>query len=273
MKHQGLTCPAILAGLFFLPTAYAVDRLPIDFPNGGFEETTEQVSSDGTQTAIYPARWSVTNGFTHDGAYGDINAIIELDPTNVRPGSPGKQSLHIKHPPSRFPTRYQSHLASSATSEIELTGMTFDAEVWVKTQDWWGSNSHYFHIWLMPIDYDGIVFDNMQSLSPWAIHLGPASDRWNELLNEPVQARMVANTIWGTTPWTKYRLENIPIEDPGVYGFFIQMTAWYNNTDNGQRTDQPEFELTGDCHVWIDDLKLVIPSGSDQQDVSGWMLH
>ncbi|HQP99716.1 MAG TPA: hypothetical protein PLY86_14765 [bacterium] len=273
MKQSGLTCLVLLAGLCFLPAVYAVDRLPIEFPNPGFEQTTSQTSFDTTQTATYPAEWNVINGFTHGGAYGDINAIVELDPTNVRPGSTGTQSVHIKHPQSRFPTRYQSHLAGTALSDVELTGMTFDAEVWVKTQDWWGSSSHYFHIWLMPVDADGVVFDNMQSMSQWAIFLGPGSDHWNELLNESVQTRLLETLVWGTTPWTKYRLENILIEDPGVYGFFIQMTGWYNNTDNGQRTDQPQYELTGDCHVWIDDLKLVIPSGSDQQDVSGWMLH
>ena len=82
----------------------------------------------------------------------------------------------------------------------------------------------------------------------------------------------IGNRVAATTDWTLYRLEGFPIEEPDTYGFWFQVSAWYNNTDNGMRTDDPT-EVTGDAQVWIDDLRLVIPSGSDQVSVETWMLY
>ncbi len=76
----------------------------------------------------------------------------------------------------------------------------------------------------------------------------------------------ILKRIAGTTEWTLYRLENNEIVDPDTFGFYIQVSAWFNNTGKAG-------EVAGEAHAWVDDMKLVVPSGSDQTDVPGWMLY
>ena len=271
MKRIGVFPLILVVTLFSVSVVCAQERLPIDFENGDFEKSQTVTSWDGSQTANYPAGFQVYNGFIN-AAYGGIDTVLELDTTEVRPGSTGKQSVHVMHPPSRFTSSYQTHLSQVALFDTDLYGLTFDAEIWIKTQDWWGNSSHYVHVWLMPVDQEGIEFDAMQSLSYYAYFLGPKSSEWETLKEESVQTRLNENKLFETNDWTLCRLENIPVEEPDTYGYRVQISCWYTNSDNGQRTTD-EGEITGECHAWFDDLKLVIPSGSDQVGVSDWMLY
>ncbi|MFH1741377.1 MAG: hypothetical protein ABIH23_20425 [bacterium] len=255
--------PALLALSVFLGglQAYAQERLSIDFPNGGFERTTRVTAIDGSVRTV-PASCTFYAGFLN-AAYGDATCILEADTTEIRPGSPGKTSVHILHPAYRFPTSYQTHISQVAVRTQDLTGLTADVEVWIKCDNWWGNTNHYIQVWVMPVAADGLPFGSTDATNPLALFLGPNPD-------DPTNP--VKNRIATTTEWTLYRLEGIEIQEPGTRGFWFQVIAWYNNTDNGARTDDVG-EVTGDAQVWIDDLRLVVPSGSDQVPVENWMLY
>lgn len=244
-------------------SSFAQEQLPVVFPNGDFEATTPVQGLNG-ETRIMPADCTFYTGFTTGGGFGDAAAILVSDENEKRPGSPGARSVHIMHPPSRFPTRYQSHFAQVAVGPDLLTGMTFDIEVWMRTDNWWNSTSHYVQAWIIPVDAEGVPLGDANALDPLVIFIGPYPD--------DVKSQ-VQNRLAGTTEWTLYRLENIEIIEPDTYGFYFQVSAWYNNTDTGNRVPGDPGEVTGEAHLWVDDLRLVVPSGSDQTDVNGWMLY
>ena len=247
----------IALGTAFTPAAAnGQERLNVGFRNGDFERTTSIIGVDGTRRTG-PASTVFFSGFTHGGGYGDELAILETDPNEARPGSSGTSSVHIMHPELFLEARYQTHLGQTARGSQELTGLTFDVELWIRTENWWDSINHYVQAWVMPVDAAGVTLGDTHALDPLAILVGPHPD-------DPTD--QILNRIAGTTEWTLYRLENIEIVDPDTFGFYIQVSAWFNNTGKAG-------EVAGEAHAWVDDMKLVVPSGSDQTDVPGWMLY
>lgn len=242
-------------------TSFAQEQLPVAFPNGDFEATTS-VQGLNEEIRLMPADCSYYCGFLNS-AFGDATALLVSDDTEKRPGSIGERSVHIMHPQSRFPTRFQSHFSQVAVGPDELTGLTLDIEVWIRSENWWKSASHYIQVWFAPVDAEGITLGEPNALDPLVMFIGPNPD---DITSQ------VTNRIWGTTEWTLYRLENVEILEPDTFGFYFQVSAWYNNTDTGNRVPGDPGEVTGDAHLWVDDLRLVVPSGSDQTDVNGWML-
>ncbi len=266
MKHAAFFYALILFLLLSSPITFAQERLSVDFPNGGFERKASFPGTDGT-SRLGPANCIVYSPYTSGSSYGDPLAVFEVDATEARPGSEGTSSLHIMHPPNRFHTTTQTHVAQTARSNRNLFGLTFDVEIWVRTENWWGNTNHYVQIWIMPVDSDGVTLGDPFSSDPLAMFIGPHPE-------DPYDG--VKNRFAATSEWTLYRLENIPIEEPDTYGFYFQVSAWFNNTDTGSRVPgdpQNTGEVTGNAHVWLDDLKLVIPSGSDQTGLEDWMLH